>query len=396
MKKAMICLASALAAISAFASSTPTVAVFARNASSDNSLGAYVAPLEAALAAKLNAAGFSAMSKNVVIDSLEKASKSGNAADASLAKQILASISVSLGKFGGFDNEGDIYSKASMLRVAQMLGADFLLDASILSMASEKRAYSGAMGNTLTTRRVLRTSYSLYGGGVGEGAAGGTVTGEYSFRQTSDIAVNDADTINMLVDSAAANIVADLAKSNEQKPLVAIKPRKVKVKFNCIIEGIVFPAVEVNEKGEYRVANRRFPAVAEGVTVLVDGILAGNAGPGVSDSGACEISQGIHNLRFERSDLEPYERMVNIGENMDTLTVYMRMNESARDRWKKDGAFLESLKAGDKLNDAQIEVLKGIAQAYKSSGFKVDYKTDTKEPINIQQNTSILPQPIVK
>lgn len=396
MKKIMVCLALTAAAVFAQASPTPTVAVFTRNASSDGSLGAYVAPLEAALSSKLNAAGFSAVSKKVVIDSLENASKDAKSADSSLAKRMLSSLSVSLGKSGETGDERDIYSKSSMLRVAQMLGVDFLLDASILSMASEKRGYSGDMGNTLVTRRILRTAYGLYGGGTGEGEAGGTVTGEYSFRQTSDITVSDADTINMLVDSAAANMVAELAKSNEQKPFVAKKAGKTAVKFNCVIEGIMFPAVEVGEDRQYRVVDRRFPAVAEGVSVVVDGVLVGSVGGGGSSSDVCEISRGIHSLRLERSDLEPYERMVNIGENTKTFTVYMRMNESTRERWKKDGEFLESLKAGDKLDDGKVEILKGIAQSYRSSGFKVDYKTDTNEPVNIQQNTSVLPQPILR
>ncbi|MFR6032671.1 MAG: hypothetical protein ACLUKN_05530 [Bacilli bacterium] len=99
-------------------------------------------------------------------------------------------------------------------------------------------------------------------------------------------------------------------------------------------------------------------------------------------------------MRFERADLKPFDRMVNVSDNMKMFSVYLQMTDDARERWKSDSVFFESLKLNSKLSDAEVERIKAMAQTYRNSGFKIDYKTDTDQPITIQQNSSVLPPAI--
>lgn len=54
------------------------------------------------------------------------------------------------------------------------------------------------------------------------------------------------------------------------------------------------------------------------------------------------------------------------------------MNETGYARWKDNTAFLRELEAGEKLTDAEVELIKGGAQTLRQSGFKVDFKGDIK------------------
>ena len=371
-----------------------TVAVFVRNGGSDKSVDACLGAFEGALCSKINEAGFSSMNRNVIITELSKYSKNSSP-EAAIAEKLLKVLK---GESGGSE---DIYSSASMLNVAKMLGADYVLDAQISSLASDTRSYSDLNSNTLTTRTVMRATYSLYEAGIGAGTAGGSVKSDTVIRQTKNLAVENADMANELVDSIAEQIADSLTADKRKSGGFIPKIKKsYPVQIYCFIEGMRFPHIIVNQKGEYTVGEGYIPAEAGGVTVMLDGAVIGNASSASSvtdERGSLNVfnlPSGIHQMRFERADLKPFDRMVNVSDNMKMFSVYLQMTDDARERWKSDSVFFESLKLNSKLSDAEVERIEAMAQTYRNSGFKIDYKTDTDQPITIQQNSSVLPPAI--
>ncbi len=372
-----------------------TVAVFVRNAGADKSVDACLGAFEGALCSRINEAGFSSMNRNVIITELSKYSQN-QSPEADLAEKVIRMLE---GKSAGSD---EIYNSASMLNVAKMLGADYVLDAQISSMARDTRSYSDLNASTLTTRTVMRATYSLYEAGIGAGAAGGSAKSDVVIRQSKNLAVDNADVANELVESIAEQIAGSLASEKRKSGGFIPKiERSFPVQIYCFIEGMRFPHIVGNEKGEYVVADGYIPAEAGGVAVSLDGAVIGNAASAsniTDERGSLNVFNlpaGVHQMRFERADLKLFDRMVNVSDNMKMFSVYLQMTDEARERWKSDSLFFESLKRNSKLSDAEVEKIKAMAQTYRNSGFKIDYKTDTDQPITIQQNSSVLP-PVIR
>ena len=346
----------------------PTVAIFVRN-SGGAELGKYLEAFENALYAKVNSSGFAAVNRKVVVSELS----SLKGTDAEKAKKLASQIS---------DGSQAVYDSASMLSVAALIGAEYVIDAQLNSLSADERTYSD-IANTKVTKFVLRASYSLYEGGAGAGVGGKTLAADYSVRQSNSLSIIPGDAVDSMCEDISAQIAASLAKDKADGLVAAAARSAFPVEIVCLIEGMRFPIIQKNDKGEYIVTEREIEAAADGVSVILDGLLRGSAG---DISSKFELPAGIHKIRLERSDLVSYERMLNVSANSKSFKFYLQMTDAARSRWLRDSAFFTTLKAGEKLTDAQVKVLEGLAETYKNSGFKVDYKTDTKEAIRLQQN----------
>jgi hypothetical protein len=69
---------------------------------------------------------------------------------------------------------------------------------------------------------------------------------------------------------------------------------------------------------------------------------------------------------------------VNITDGFD-LRVALQMDADTYARWLTTTKVLQDLKQGQQLTDAQVEVLRGVAQFFANSQYVVNYKVDTKQ-----------------
>ncbi len=67
------------------------------------------------------------------------------------------------------------------------------------------------------------------------------------------------------------------------------------------------------------------------------------------------------------------------------LKVALQMTEAGYQRWKDNTAFLAALENNRKLTDAEAEKVRGIAQMFRQSGYKVDVKSDVK--VDVKRRT---------
>ena len=145
----------------------------------------------------------------------------------------------------------------------------------------------------------------------------------------------------------------------------------VTVSFTTEIADLYIPDVRLDKDNTVRLSESKL-TVSPRATIEVDGIAVGTA------PGTLEVRAGLHKLRVVREGCKPWERTVNFTAGQK-FNIPLEMTEAGYARWQESTAFINTLKNGAKLTDAQVKVLEGQAKMLENSGFKVN----TKEGITI-------------
>jgi len=242
----------------------------------------------------------------------------------------------------------------------------------------ESRVKSGLQIGYAQRADLLSEIYSLNGSGrsVGSNASSGAAS------KPATLAFLDPDLepiVNDLLDDATKQITAALqtkiAQNRIRTPAKSTAPAFANVKIDVETADIYIPDVRVGPDKTVSIQDGQRRVAPLDVNVEVDGVSVGSA------PGSIKLKPGFSRLRLSRTGYEPWERTINATDGQ-TLKVALRMNEEGLARWKELSAFLFTLQNGAKLTDAQVELIKGQAAAFANSGYKVDIKVDTKEPIN--------------
>ncbi len=192
------------------------------------------------------------------------------------------------------------------------------------------------------------------------------------------------------MDRASAEIAAKLKIKEETDGIQTVDVEQALVGFSVVVtlNGVQFPEISIDATGQPKVSDNSFAVEAASVSVDIDGITVGTTG---SISSKLRVSPGLHRIRLYREDLVPFERMVNITEGMK-LNIAMELNERGRERWEHNTLLLQDLKKEAVLTDAEVEKVRGMAQALRQSGYKIDIKVDTDEGIEIENNQGMMQQ----
>ena len=129
------------------------------------------------------------------------------------------------GELGALDRS--LEDNSSALRLAQNLGADYILVPSIVSLGTEKKNYSGNGINTLNITHRLRVTYKIVEAGQGGAVRGGAFTSEKTLRQTPDLQTDSNDVINDLLDDAAEQLADAIVKNATSLPAEVAKAAMV-------------------------------------------------------------------------------------------------------------------------------------------------------------------------
>ncbi|MEI8290463.1 MAG: PEGA domain-containing protein [Verrucomicrobiota bacterium] len=266
---------------------------------------------------------------------------------------------------------------SSALRLAQNLGADYVLVPSIVSLGTEKKNYNGSGISTLNITHRLRVSYKIIEGGVGGAVRGGAFASEKNIRQTGDLQTESSDIVNDLLDDAAEQLAAAIVESGKSLPAEVAKAALVNFNVACTMtdprqQPILISALGITADNRVVVTNPPVALQALDVTVELDGVALGSA-PGVLQG-----RPGLHKIRLSREGFDPWERTINIYEGQ-TLRVALQMSAAGYARWADTTAFLAGLDATRKLTDAEVKRIEGIAEFFKNS----HYRVDTKENVHV-------------
>ncbi len=279
------------------------------------------------------------------------------------------------GALGAMDRS--LEDNSSALRLAQNLGADYILVPSIVSLGTEKKNYSGNGINTINITHRLRVSYKIVEANQGGAVRGGAFTSEKNIRQTADLQTEDSDVINELLDDAAGQLADAIVQSATALPVEVAKAAMVNFNVACTMtdprqQPILISAIGITADNKVVVTNQPIAVQALDVTVELDGVALGSA------PGTLQGRPGLHKIRLSREGFDTWERTINIYDGQK-LRVALQMSEAGYARWADTSAFLAGLDANRKLTDAEVKRIEGIAEFFKNS----HYRVDTKENVHV-------------
>ncbi len=274
---------------------------------------------------------------------------------------------------------------SSAVRLAQTLGADYLLQVTLTGFDANARAIDAYGVNVVNVTNTLRVTYKILDGTTGASITADTVKVSKLVQQSGASAEAQADVLDELLADASKKVAASLKTRIDAGRIVAPAAAQglVTVTIQTEAADLTIPDVRIGVENTVSISDSKFKVSPLSVTVEVDGVAAGSA------PGEITVKPGLSKLRVTREGFKPWERTVNFMKGQ-TLTVALALSDEGYARWKDSTAFLNDLKNGAKLTDAQVKVLEGKAQALAQSGFKVN--TTAAPAVTVNNNGYIDPR----
>ena len=270
--------------------------------------------------------------------------------------------------------------QSSATALGQLLGADYLLVASLSSIEREETDYDDGTTRTKVQRSVLRCTYTILDGSTGGSLVGGAADAERSLRQTANLTVK-ADVTMQLVNDSARQLGERLRGQVDAGRVRAagVAAAEVDVTFDMYLADMRVPMLKRQADGSYSLSSEMVDVGVNGCEVQVNGVMAGTA------AGVVKMRPGLQRVRFVRPLCEPEERMVNVRPGM-SLRVGLRLTDEGRRQWIENAAIFQQLQqaerlskaaadAMDRLSEAELIKAKGAAKFLEQSGFKVNLDT---------------------
>jgi hypothetical protein len=268
-------------------------------------------------------------------------------------------------------------NQSSALRLAQNLGADYLLQVSLGSLSRTVRDIKAYGVEVKNAEYGALVSYKILDGATGAVLTGDTlraVRNEQLSKHAPDVELKDAAIVDGLLEDAARQIAAGLsarvAANRIAAPAAAAAP--VTITILPDIADVFLPDIRLDDSRTVTLSEGKNKVSILDVTVEVDGVAVGSA------PGKIQLRRGLGKLRLTREGFKPWERIISASDGQ-VLGAPMHMDEAGQRHWLETSKFVSELRNGEKLTDAQAEVLKGEAQKLRQSGYKVDIKVDAKE-----------------
>jgi hypothetical protein len=269
------------------------------------------------LATRLTEKGFSVIDRSVVISRFREA----RTREPALQRELNALEKVSEGA-----NElglESLLSGASALRIAQMVGADYLVMASLTSFGHETRTFKGEGTQYGSNNRsyiyTLRVAVKVLEGSQGGTVYGDTVSVSERVAVVESLKIESTEVVNKLLDSSTLKVAENIS---------------TKVQNIRDAKATRAPTVEFTVKSN-----------VDGATVELDGTAVG------STPGSFTVLPGLHQLRVSRQWLSPWDKTVNIFAGQ-ILNVTLELSAEGLKRYST----LERLKLEIAKSKMQTEI----------------------------------------
>ena len=258
---------------------------------------------------------------------------------------------------------------SSAVRLAQTLGADYLLQVTLTGFDANARTIDAYGVQAVNVTNTLRVTYKILDGQTGASLTADTVKVSKLVQQSPTSASAQADVLDELLSDASKKVAASLKTRIDAGRITAPAAAQGLVTVTIQIEAadLTIPDVRIGVENTVTISESKLKVSPLSVTVEVDGVSVGSA------PGDITVKSGLSKLRVTREGFKPWERTVNFMKGQK-LTVALELSEDGYARWKDSTAFLNGLKNGAKLTDGEVKVLEGKAKSLEQSGFKVDTK----------------------
>jgi hypothetical protein len=251
-----------------------------------------------------------------------------------------------------------VFTGGSTVRVAQMLGADYVMTASIISIDRASLTVSGKQMLSFALRMTVK---------VNEAVQGSSVYGDNWSRKYPVTAENAAGTdasfyYNDLLDAWASETGAKIAEKS--KTWRRVEPAAVQM-VSCSVSTTIDELIKGLENG-VRAPNDlldEMRRIVGGATVEIDGATVG------SSPGTFQVAPGMHQLRVKRAWMKDWQQTVLI-QNGSNFNVALELSDAGLQKFQS----LENLRA---------QVAKDYAEAMATKGVKVNYDTSAWRDVSV-------------
>lgn len=272
--------------------------------------------------------------------------------------------------------------RTSALRLAQSLGADWIVLASLSSVTREERTFNDGTLQLTSHNHVLRISYKIAEAAEGGVLAGDSIRVSRNIRGTQTAGVESSEIFNQLVDDAVIRLlqlfpdkVLQIAKAEVSKPS-QIEISVSAVAVDLTQNPLQLPDLRVGNDGSITKGSSGSVDVILGdVSIEMDGVLVGTT------PATLRLAPGFHKLRLTRPGFGAVEQTINPVTGLK-LRPALQMSEVGYARWKDNVAFLQGIEVNRKLTDSQVKAVEGFARMLEQSGYRVDVREDNKIQIN--------------
>ena len=285
MKTIAIALMAGLVLGAGMAEASPRAALFVQNragASLEGQLDAF----NDLVSTRLGDAGFEVVRVQDVLDRFTESRRAEDEQALRQAVEVLQTVK-SEGTVDGPSRE------ASALRIAQMIQADVLVVASLVSLGDNTvrtQSYGVPQEAKITT---LRVALRVLEGNSGAQVYGDTIAVNEKVMQTAFVQADMGDQLNSLLDRSAVELAARVASSQEALALAAA--------------------------AEPTWATVTVTTPVDGAAVEIDGVVAGTA------PGTIQVRPGVHEVRVTREGYATWEKSVAFADGQ-VLTVPLELS----------------------------------------------------------------------
>ncbi len=262
--------------------------------------------------------------------------------------------------------------EANAASLARAMGAEAMLLASLTSYQPAASDFKGLGIESKATTWTLTVTYRLTGLGTGLVVGAGVAQQSVVVRETPGLK-QVVDPLDALLQRCGEQVARDATVSAATNESFAPQTAAASgVVLRAVMQDLRVPGILLNPAdGQYTVSRTSYDVVPVAATVEVDGFVVGQQDQPLA------MTPGPHKIRVTGSGFEPWERNVMVTAGM-RLEVGLRMTPEAFARWQEQTAFLEGLKRGQAMSDAEVERVRAVAEFIRNSRMVIDQQSNIK------------------
>lgn len=247
-----------------------------------------------------------------------------------------------------------IFTGGSVVRVAQMLGADYVMTASIISADRAALTVGGKPMFSFTLRMTAKVSEAVQGSSV----YGDNWTRKYPVTADNAAGTDASVFYNELLDAWAIEVGAKVAENSKTWKRVETAPVQlvsfsVSTTIDELIQGLESGVRAPNELLD------EMRRIVGGATVEIDGATVG------SSPGTFKVAPGMHQMRISRAWMKDWQQTVNIQDG-SSFKVALELSDAGLQKFQS----LERLRAQIARDYAEAMALKGVKINFDTAAWR--------------------------
>jgi hypothetical protein len=251
-----------------------------------------------------------------------------------------------------------IFTGGSTVRVGQMLGADYIMVASIISADRAALVVGGKQMMSFTLRMTVKVSEAVQGSSV----YGKPWVGKYPVTAENAAGTDATVYYNELLDNWARETGVEMAeKSKTWRRVEAASVQMVSFTVSTTIDELI-KGLESGVRAPNDLLDE-MRRIVGGATVEIDGATVG------SSPGTFQVAPGLHQLRVKRAWMKDWQQTVTI-QNGSSFKVALELSDAGLQKFQS----LERLRA---------QIAKDYAEAMALKGVKVNFDTSAWRDVSV-------------